>query len=69
MLGGEEKKMAKRLEIRQIRSTIGRKRVQKRTIEALGIKRLNQKVSHEDTPQIRGMIRRVTHLVEVQEIQ
>jgi len=61
--------MAKYLEIRQTRSTIGRKRAQKRTIEALGIKRLHQKVVHADTPAIRGMIHRVVHLVEVREIE
>ena len=61
--------MANSLEIWQIRSAIGRQRVQKRTIEALGIKRLHQRVVHKDTPQIRGMIRRVIHLVEVREIE
>ena len=44
-------------------------KLQKRTVEALGIRRLHQKVSHEDRPQIRGMIRRVAHLVEVREIE
>lgn len=61
--------MAKQLEIRQIKSIVGRQQVQKRTIEALGIKRIHQRVVHEDTPQIRGMIRRVIHLVEVREIE
>ncbi len=52
----------------QVRSAIGRKEVQKRTLEALGIKRLNQPVIHRDTPQIRGMINRVAHLLEVEEV-
>ena len=56
-----------KLLITQRRSAIGRARNQVDTIRALGIKRLHQQVIHEDTPQIRGMIRRVTHLVEVEE--
>ena len=52
----------------QRRSAIGRARDQKGTIEALGIKRLNHRVVHEDSPQIRGMIRKVGHLLEVEEI-
>lgn len=40
---------------------------QKRTIEALGLKRLHHTVEHEDTPQIRSMIEKVSHLVEVDE--
>lgn len=58
-----------RLEIRQIRSGIGRQSVQRRTLEALGIKRHQQSVIQEDTPAIRGMIRRVEHLVSVSEIE
>lgn len=45
------------------KSTIGRPERQKKCIRALGFKRLNQSVIHEDTPQIRGMIRAVEHLV------
>jgi len=60
-------KRKKVLRIKQIRSALGRSKVQKRTLEALGIRRLNQEVVHDDTPQIRGMIRRVSHLVEVVE--
>ena len=56
-----------RLVITQRRSTIGRAHKQRDTIRALGIKRLNHRVVHEDTPQIRGMINRVLHLVEVEE--
>ena len=57
-----------KIAIIQRRSAIGRARNQKGTIEALGIKRLNHLVVHEDSPQIRGMIRKVEHLVEVKEI-
>ena len=56
-----------KLHITQRRSAIGRARSQVDTIRALGIKRLHQQVIHEDTPQIRGMIRKVTHLLEVEE--
>ena len=59
--------MSKRLRIRQIRSGIGRERSQKQTLEALGIRRLNQVVEHNDTLSIRGMIRKVSHLVDVEE--
>jgi len=54
--------MAK-LKITQIRSTIDRKENQKRTITALGLGRLHRTVVHDDTPQIRGMIKTVEHLV------
>jgi len=56
-----------KLVITQRRSAIGRAQNQKATIEALGIKRLYQTVEHTDTPQIRGMIEKVKHLVDVQE--
>ena len=61
--------MAKKLEITQVRSGIGRKTVQRRTLEALGIKRHQQSVIQEDSPAIRGMIRRVEHLVSVTELE
>jgi len=60
--------MAK-LKVTQIRSTIERKEPQKRTIKALGLGRIRKSVVHQDTPQIRGMIRSVSHLVEVEEIK
>ena len=57
-----------KLAIRQRKSAIGRARKQQRTLYALGIRRMHQEVLHEDTPQIRGMIRSVSHLLEVEEI-
>ena len=60
--------MGHKLKITQIRSTIGRIRKQKDTVRALGIRKLYQSVVHEDTPQIRGMIEKVKHLLEVKEI-
>lgn len=61
--------MAGRLKITQIRSTIDRLENQKRTIKALGLGRPNYTVEHPDTPQVRGMIRKVAHLVRVEELR
>lgn len=58
--------MEKVLKITQLKSTIDRPKKQKRTIEALGLKRLHHTVEKKDTPQIRGMIQAVKHLVEVE---
>ena len=54
-----------RVEIRQQRSSIGEKEGARRTLNALGLRRTGQVVSHEDTPALRGMLRRVAHLVQV----
>ncbi|HEV8469477.1 MAG TPA: 50S ribosomal protein L30 [Candidatus Limnocylindria bacterium] len=54
-----------RLEIRQNRSSIGEKESARRTLSALGLRRTGQTVSHEDSPTVRGMLRRVAHLVIV----
>ncbi|MDI6716488.1 MAG: 50S ribosomal protein L30 [Actinomycetota bacterium] len=59
--------MAK-LKIKQIRSAIGRSEKQKKTLKALGLKRIRHVVEQDDRPEIRGMIQRVAHLVEVEEI-
>ena len=59
--------MAK-LKITQIKSTIDRKEPQKRTIVALGLGKIRRSVVHNDTPQIRGMINAVNHLITVEEI-
>ncbi|HDY88276.1 MAG TPA: 50S ribosomal protein L30 [bacterium] len=55
--------------IQQVRSAIGRKEDQKKTLIALGITRLGKKVIHDDTPQIKGMIRKISHLLEVSEVK
>ncbi len=62
-----DNEMAK-LKITQVRSVIGRLENQKRTIEALGLGRPNHFVFQNDTPQSRGMIRKVAHLVKVEEV-
>ncbi|WP_339737170.1 50S ribosomal protein L30 [uncultured Sunxiuqinia sp.] len=59
--------MAK-IRITQVKSKIGSNKVQKATIEALGIKKLNHFVEKEATPQILGMVNKVNHLVKVEEI-
>jgi len=59
--------MAK-VKITQVRSVIGRPKRQKATIEALGLKRMNHSVEHELTPQIQGMINKVSHLVSVENL-
>tara|TARA_Y100000589_G_C26974005_1_gene555766 strand:- start:509 stop:688 length:180 start_codon:yes stop_codon:yes gene_type:complete len=59
--------MAK-IRIKQIRSKIGRPLDQKLTIDALGLRRINHIVEHNSTPQILGMIKKVRHLIKVEEI-
>jgi len=57
-----------KLNIKLVKSTIGRKQNQIDTVKALGLRKINSEVEQQDTPQIRGMINRVSHLVEVKEI-
>ncbi|MGZ3835457.1 MAG: 50S ribosomal protein L30 [Mucilaginibacter sp.] len=59
--------MAK-IKITQIKSVIDRSERQKRTVEALGLKKINQSVEVEATPAIIGMVRKVNHLVAVENI-
>jgi large subunit ribosomal protein L30 len=62
------KKKEKMLKITQVKSLIGHKIDHKRTVEALGLRRIRHSVVKKDTHQIRGMINKVTHLVAVEEI-
>ena len=70
-MSGDQPSVAKReratLTITYVRSVIGQKPDQKRTVQALGLRRLNQTVQHEDSPQLRGMVHKVRHLVRVEE--
>ncbi len=59
--------MASKLRITWVKSGINQKADQRRTIRALGLRRLGQTVEHDDTPSIRGMITKVRHLVTVEE--
>lgn len=58
--------MAK-IKIKKVKSAIKRTQNQKRTLEALGLRKMNQVVEHENSPNILGMIRKVSHLVSVEE--
>tara|TARA_S200000501_G_scaffold84673_1_gene77266 strand:- start:10264 stop:10449 length:186 start_codon:yes stop_codon:yes gene_type:complete len=55
-----------KLKIRQIKSPIGYKKKAKSTLTALGLKKINQVVEHNDTPQIRGMLTVVNYLVRIE---
>jgi len=55
------------IKIKQVRSRIGRPLDQKRTLDALGLRKMNAVVEHNDTPAIRGMVNKVKHLVTVVE--
>jgi len=61
--------MAKKIKVTQIRSIIDRPKKQKLIIEALGLGRPNYSIIHNDTPQIRGMINKVSHLVNFEVIE
>lgn len=60
--------MAK-LRITYSKSAIGYDKSQKATVKALGLKKLHQTVEHDDSPAIRGMVDKVSHLVTVEEVQ
>ena len=60
--------MSPRLKVTQTRSVIGRPKPQRDTVRGLGLKRLGDVVVKEDRPEIRGMLRKVAHLVEVEEV-
>ena len=57
-----------KVKITQVRSTIDRSKRQKNTMQALGLRKMHQSVTHEATPQILGMIHKVNHLIEVEHL-
>ncbi len=57
----------KKIRITQVRSAIGYERSQRQTLRGLGLRRMNHTVERQDTPEVRGMINKVTHLVRVEE--
>ena len=57
------------LKVTQVRSTIGSKRNQRETLRSLGLRKIRQSVVRDDTPQVRGMIATVRHLVAVEEVE
>ncbi|MBJ7881314.1 50S ribosomal protein L30 [Gelidibacter salicanalis] len=58
--------MAK-IKVKKVKSAINRTQTQKRILESLGLRKMNQVVEHDDTPSILGMINKVQHLVSVEE--
>lgn len=56
------------LRITYIRSAIGHRHDQRETVQALGLRRLHQSVERPDSPQVRGMIKKIEHLLKVEEV-
>ncbi|WP_248929015.1 50S ribosomal protein L30 [Paenibacillus hamazuiensis] len=61
--------MAKQLQVTLKRSLIGRPEAQRKTVAALGLRKLHQSVVHADNAAIRGMLNQVNHLIEVKEVE
>jgi large subunit ribosomal protein L30 len=62
-----KKAAEKKIRVTLVRSPIGYPEPQKRTVRALGLRRLHQTIEHTDSPALRGMITKVIHLVQVEE--
>ena len=60
--------MMTQLKIRQVRSSVGGKQYQRETLRTLGLKRIGDSSTREDRPEVRGMIKKVAHLVAVEEV-
>ena len=58
----------KKVKVRQIKSGIGQTKRQKRTLEALGLRKMNQENELEASPQVLGMIAKVKHLITIEEV-
>lgn len=61
----EKQKTVKTIQIKQIRSKIGRPRKQRAVLQGLGLRRINHVVTRQDTPEIRGMVNKISHLVTI----
>ncbi|RPE00108.1 50S ribosomal protein L30 [Aureibaculum marinum] len=59
----------KKIRVKQVRSKINRVKDQKRTLEALGLRKVDQVVEHDASPTILGMVNKVKHLVSVEEVK
>jgi len=57
----------KTLRVTLVRSAIGYSKDQKRTVRALGLRRMNQTVEHPDNPALRGMLNKIIHLLRIEE--
>jgi large subunit ribosomal protein L30 len=61
--------MAKKLKIKYVKSAIGYEQSQKDTVRSLGLKKLQSEVVVNDTPQVRGMVFKIRHLLKVEEVE
>ncbi len=66
---GEGTEMGGRIKVTLVRSPIGRPQTQKRTLVGMGLRRMHRTVILEDTAEVRGMIRKVSHLVSVSPVE
>lgn len=64
---GKRKKKEKLIRVTLVKSPIGYNISQKRTVRALGLRKMHQTVEHEDSPTLRGMLTKVSHLIQVEE--
>jgi large subunit ribosomal protein L30 len=62
-----EKQESKKIRIRQVRSSIGTKREHREVLRGLGLRRIRHEVVREDTPAVRGMVNKISYLLEVHE--
>ena len=60
-------KKPKMLRVRQVRSGVGRPRAQREVLRSLGLRRIRHEVERPDTPAVRGMVAKISHLVEIVE--
>lgn len=67
MMARKKKKSKKKVVITLVRSPIGQSPRQRGTLQALGLKRIHQSIEHIDTPVLRGMVNKVSHLVKLDE--
>ena len=65
----QKKAAVKQLKIKLVRSVIGRPQKQREVVKGLGLRRINSEVIREDRPETRGMIRKIPHLIEVEELK
>jgi large subunit ribosomal protein L30 len=63
----KKKASGKTLQVTLVKSPIGYKKDQKATVRALGLRHMNQTVEHNDSPAVRGMINKISHLIVVKE--
>ncbi len=62
-----KKAKGKTLRVTLVKSPIGYKKDQKATVRALGLRRMNQTVEHNDSPAVRGMLNKISHLIKIEE--